>query len=259
MVDSGHHAESPPRVPSPKARAAGAARRRLWLAFAVLAVLAAGGAAVVWWHNQPNRTPPEPLEGELTILVRGPGRASESVPIEESGALPARPGGQMSLSVRFNRPALAYLVWIDAGGRVLPLYPWNHDDLEVKDVAQAPPTRKATTIVFSPPIGKGWPFGKKGGTHTVLLLARLAPPDKAAPLAPLLSGLPPARPRTGHPAELAVLSLGADDEAVSTLTSRDRGPEEEALAAEQPLRALLVRLRDHFELVQAVRFTQEGE
>jgi hypothetical protein len=228
------------------------------LALCALVVFAAGGAwAAYWWTNQPRPSEGGPLTAELTILVRPLTRASESLAVEEPGALPARSGGQMSLNVRFNHPALAYLVWIDPEGKVVPLYPWNHDALEVRDVGQPPPTRRATTVVFSPPFGMGWRFGEKGGMETVLLLARRTPLDKGTRLATLLGDQQPARPRPGHPAELAVLQIRQGEKEVSTLLSRDRGEEPEALAAEQPLRARLVRLRDHFDLVQAVRFVHQ--
>ena len=61
------------------------------------------------------------------------------------------------------------------------------------------------------------------------------------------------------PAQAAVLGLGAGSDSVSTLLASNRGPEEEARAADEPLRALLVRLRGHFELIRAVRFAHEGE
>jgi hypothetical protein len=260
MVDSDRNAATDtPQTHPARERPVGSSRRwRLVLALCALVVFAAGGAwAAYWWTGQPRPSEAGPLTAELTVLVRPPARASESLAVEEAGALPAHSGGQMSLTVRFNQPALTYLVWIDPEGQVVPLYPWNHDSLEVRDVGQPPPTRRDAKIVFSPPFGMGWRFGKKGGMETVLLLARRTHLDKGARLATLLGDLPPARPRPGHPAELAVLQIRQGEGEVSTLLSRDRGEDAEAVAAEQPLRALLVRLRDHFELVQAVRFVHK--
>lgn len=35
-----------------------------------------------------------------------------------------RPGDQVRVELQFARPSYAYLIWLDAGGRLIPLYPW---------------------------------------------------------------------------------------------------------------------------------------
>jgi hypothetical protein len=59
--------------------------------------------------------------------------------------------------------------------------------------------------------------------------------------------------------EVVVLGLDAGADSVATLVALNRGPEDEARAADELLRAALLRLRDHFELIRAVRFAHEGE
>src|SRR5439155_19838255 len=54
------------------------------------------------------------------------------------------------------------------------------DALEIKDISEPAPVRRATKVVFSPLVlGGGWVFGTRGGSETVLLLARrnALPPD----------------------------------------------------------------------------------
>jgi len=69
-------------------------------------------------------------------------RASEPLPLEQAGATPVRTGGNMSLEAQLNQPAFTYFVWLDAAGNVLPLYPWNSQTLEVKDLRQPRPERE---------------------------------------------------------------------------------------------------------------------
>jgi hypothetical protein len=250
MVDKDPEGDSVPRGPARP-------RRRPWLLPAALTVLAVGGVLAVLWPGSPGRPDAGPLDGKLIVIVRPPERAVEPLPVEEAGALPVRAGGIMSLEVQLSQPAFAYLVWLDCEGQVVPLYPWNPETLEVKDVNQPPPVRRSAKVVYSPPLGGGWRFGKRGGLETVLLLARRTPLDEGTRLGPLLGSLPPPGMRLRD--EVVVLGLDAGADSVSTLLAQNRGPEDEARAADEPLRALLVRLRDHFELIRAVRFAHEGE
>jgi hypothetical protein len=218
----------------------------------------AGGAALIARQGDSAAQPNEiALDGELIVSIKSSAEGGQPLGIEELGAVPVRADGWMSLEVHFNQPAFAYLVWLDCEGRVVPLYPWNNDELEVKDISQPPPTRRAANAVLSPmTIGTGWKFGQQGGVQTVLLLARRTPLSETTRLEALLSPVPVTKMRL--PGEVAVLGLDAGKDSVSTLLALNRGSEEEAQAADEPLRALLVRLRDHFELIRAVRFVHEG-
>jgi hypothetical protein len=226
---------------------------------ALVALLAGGAVVVARWNGPAQPSGDKPLEGDLTVLnlavLIRPAGAGEPLLVNEPGAVPVRAGASMSLQVNLNQPAYAYLVWI-SNGRVVPLYPWNNDLLEVTDIDQPPPVRRPTDVLICPMLGTSWPFGKRPGLETVLLLVRRTPLPNGTRLGSLLGSLPAGRVR--QRGELAVLGMDAEG-SVSTLLAQDRGPEEEARAADEPLRALLVRLHDHFELIRVVRFAHEGE
>lgn len=249
--------ERPAPAPTPTAPAARPRSRRPWLVLAVLALVAGGAAVAVWWPRSDKPSADQPLAGKLNVIVRPPERAVEPLQVEEPGATPVRAGGIMSLEVQLEQPACAYLVWIDTDGRVVPLYPWNHEAIEVRDVDVPPPARKAAKTINNPPIGGGWPFGKKGGVETVLLLARREPLGAGVRVGHLLGQVPP--PKLRHRNEVAVLGLDRGADSVSTLLSQNRGADDEARAADEPLRAAMVRLREHFELIRAVRFAHAEE
>jgi hypothetical protein len=222
----------------------------------VFAILA-GGALFAWWRGPLERPREAPLDGELFVVVRSAGGGKGSLPVEDPGALPVRAGDSMSVEVHFNQPAFTYLVWLNCEGQAVPLYPWNYDNIDVKDLNQPPPTRRPSKVVISPTLGTGWNFGQRGGLETVLLLARRTPLSEGTSLGSLLGTVPTAKLRRRD--ELAVLGLRNGSGTVSTLLAANRGPEEEAQTIDEPLRALLGRLRDHFELLRAVRFAHEGE
>lgn len=236
---------------------------RYWLLLSVLALVAGGTALAVWWPNSnPSKQSGDPpdeklLEGKLSVTIRPRGEFQHSHVVGESDGMPARNGGTMSLDAQFEQPACVFFVWLDCEGRVVPLYPWNHETLEVKDINQPPPARKAARFVFNPPIGKGWTFGNKGGVETVLLLARRTPLEPGVKLGPLLGLVPP--PKLRLPNEVVIFELNRGADSVSTLLAFNRGPDEEARAADEPLKAAMLRLREHFELIQAVRFAHVEE
>ena len=231
-------------------------QRWLWKLFFV--VLSAGIFAAVMFRSPTSQKQTEQtLDGKLIVYVRTSERGVESIPIEKAGALPVRANGIMSLEANFSRPACAYFVWFDCEGRVLPLYPWNYDTLDVTDINQPPPTRIGAKIIYSPPIGSGWNFGKKGGIETVLLLARREPLDSNVSLGSLLNLPPP--PEMQHREELVGFEVNRGDESVSTLFSNNRGSEEDSRAADEQVKAMMLRLREHFELIRVVRFTHEEE
>lgn len=258
-MSENHPTNDPPssRPADPAARPAPRVLRPRSALFVGLAVLAAG--ALVWLGVALAGRPPDPgpLDGKLIVVVRAPDRAAEARPVEEPGALPVRPGGMMSLQVELNQPAFTYLVWLDSDGAAVPLYPWNHDTLQVRDVNAPPPARRAAAVIYNPPVGGGWKFGPTPGLDTVLLLVRRTHLDPGTRLGDVLGAVPP--PARLHPDEVTVFGLGPGRDSVATLLALPRGPEAEARAADEPLRAAMLRLRDHFELIQAVRFAHDGK
>lgn len=256
MVDNSLKSDSDSRGhPEREAPSRGWRRWRPWLLLGAF-VLLAGGAAFTRWRGLLESPEEVPLDGELIIVVRSAGGAKDNLRVEEPGALPVRSSDWMSVEVHLNQPAFTYLVWLDCNGQAVPLYPWNYDRIEVTDVNQPPPRRRPAKVIFSPTLGTAWKFGERGGLETVLLLARRTPLGEGIRLGSLLGTLPTAPVRLHD--ELAVLGLGGGSDSVSMVLASNRGPEEEARAADEPLRALLLRLRDHFELLRAVRFAHEG-
>jgi len=231
--------------------------RWLWMLFLVL--LSAGGifATVKFLSSTSKKLTEQPLDGKLNVFVRTSQRGVEPLPIENAGALPVQADGIMSLEANLSQPACVYFVWLDCEGRVLPLYPWNDDTLEVTDINQPPPSRMGAKIIYCPPLGGGWSFGKKGGIETVLLLARRKPLDSSVSLGSLLNLPPP--PQLRHREELVGFAVNRGDDSVSTLFSKHRGNDEDSRAADEHVKTMMLRLREHFELIRVVRFTHNEE
>lgn len=220
-----------------------------------LVVLLAAGVGLLAWFNLLPRSQP-PLAGDVTLVIR-PADAREFLLLEERGALPVRAGGQMSLQVDLTRPLCVYLLWIDSEGKVTPLYPWNNDKLTVTDANELPPGRRPSKVVLSPTIGGGWPFGRRGGLETIVLLARATPLGADAALGTVFASLPATRMR--HQEEVGILGLDRGKAGVSSLVSRNRGTEEEAREVDAPLVARLEKLRDQFEIIRVVRVAHAGD
>src|SRR3954453_16978550 len=155
-------------------------RVRRWLIFFPFGFVIGGAVALAWWHNAPAKqevkaVDGQALSGKLTVLVRPPDRTIDPVPIDQPGALPVVSGGAMCIDAQLDEPAFIYLIWIDSQGQVLPLYPWNNETLEVTDINEPVPTRRASKLVFSPLLGRVWTFGDQPGMETVVVLARSTP------------------------------------------------------------------------------------
>lgn len=192
------------------------------------------------------------------VFVRPPEQGTESRLAEEPGALPVRAGGIMSLQVQLSQPAYTYLIWLDTEGKAVPLYPWNPKELEIKDIRQQPPLRQAAKLVYSPLFGGGWTFGSRGGMETVLLLARRTPLPEGTKLGSLLSPLPPAD-QVSDPQAVAIYGLDGGTQSVSSLLPKSAAQEAVPAELDAALRALLMRLGEHFELIRAVRFAHVGD
>ncbi len=246
---------APRQAASQRSTTPSAAPRR-WAWFAGAALIIGAGAALAYWFRGPEL--PGSIEGQLDVYVRRPQRASEALPVEEAGALPARGGGIMTVDVRVNRPVFAYLIQLKGDGRTIPLYPWNYDSPEVTDVNEPPPKRIAAKMVMSPPLGGGWHFSDNTGMETVLFLVRTTPLPEGTSVGKLMGDAPP--PVAVRDAqELVILEVRDHADSVTSLVSKNRGDEREAAAADEPLKAMLLRLSPHFDLVRAVRFAHVAE
>jgi hypothetical protein len=148
---------------------------------------------------------------------------------------------------------------MDARGKITPLYPWNMDDVETRDLKTAPPACQAVRVIVSPmTIGKGWAFEKDSGLNTVLFLARRAPGGEKLAFDELLGAAGPLT-KVRDRSELAIFRMNAGSPGVQVLEAKNRGAEAEAQEADRSLVAVMDKLRAEFDLMHAVRFAQVDE
>lgn len=214
----------------------------------LLLVAVAGGVGL---GSPACRRPIPPLTGHLTVTLRSAqGGAARS--LAEEGALPAGHGDLFTVDARLSAPAYIYLIWLSADGQVIPLYPWNDETLQVREVAQPPPLRRPTHFVMCPAHSSSWTLGETAGVETLLLLAR------RQPLADL-QGLDQTLQRHGRlPDELSGQAIWwtwpgeAPDGGVARCVGRPDAPA--TAATEGPLVDLLKALGRQCDLVHAVQF-----
>ena len=217
-----------------------------------------------------------PLSGQLKIRFIGKRqpeahKATASAPREGDDA-PLPNGHKVQLQVTLNRPAHAYLFWIDSNGTTGPIYPWDFGhSTALWDAPRVPGSEAPADFVRCPQDShKGFrAYGKPGMQH-VVLLARTAPVDSPNELRSIFSGLPASPLDQGsQAARYFDWSPGQ-----RTRSGRVRGlvagvedvtgePEEESPTAEfdesdVPVLALLKeRLQSYdFELIKVWRFAQ---
>jgi hypothetical protein len=233
------------------------ARARRWLILFPFGFVVGGAAALAWWHNAPAKRLPKSLDGKLTVLVRPPDRTIDPVPVDQPGALPVVSGGAMCIDAQLDEPAFIYLIWIDSRGHVLPLYPWNNETLEVMDVNEPPPTRRATKLVFSPLLGRVWTFGDQPGMETVVVLARRTPLPSDVKLGSIFeSALIPSAAATNT---LTTIKLGSGPPQSKTTQLGGTEDAANAKSAGKDLPALLQRLHDHFDFLEAAQFPHKAD
>jgi hypothetical protein len=198
---------------------------------------------------------PLPLTGELTVRVWTPGSGGKrGWKIEEPGTLPVLPGEWVHLVARLNRPAYAYLLWLDGQGRAASLYPWSDREFGSRPVREV-----ALAEVHSPAeLSKGWELKGPSGLETALLLVRRTPLPPETDLVRLIGRLPSSPLR--DPQERALFFFDWSQRPVEAIDRGEhRGLGEAAKQIDDPLLQLLDRLRPHFELARAVRFAYRGE
>jgi serine/threonine protein kinase len=135
-----------------------------------------------------------PLHGGITLWVNEPGNSHRrGLRLHQPGAVPVKPGDEVRVEARVDRPAYLYLFWIGSDGKVAPLYPWKDHDWtrrpEHEDKVEAMELPEVIDETMSLP-------PSAPGLETLVLLAREDSPlprDADATLARDLAG--PRTPR----------------------------------------------------------------
>jgi serine/threonine protein kinase len=246
--------------------------RRLLAAVGAAAVLAAVLLAVWLMTRSPSAvTTPTgkdgpgtmaeaaPLGGELLVRVWTPGadRSKRGLRIgSDFGAVPVHEDEELQLEARLDRPAYAYLLWVDGKGRVTPLYPWNDNDrgkIVHDSLSVPPPDREPQALVRSPRrASQGWAVDEIVGLDTMLLLARPTPLPADVSLEKLMAGLLPAP--LGQHDEVVVRGFERGRLLPELSLGEYRRPKPQADAINDQMLRLLDRLQDHFEVIRYVQF-----
>jgi predicted Ser/Thr protein kinase len=202
--------------------------------------------------------PPAPgsLVGDLTIRVWSKeGGGKRGLKIDEPGALPLLAGERVHIEARLNRPAHAYLLWLDGQGHASLLYP--RDDGKF---GSGPPGGPARETFHSPAaLDEGHRMTGPGGLETVLLLARRTPLPPGIDLAGLVGPLPSSPLRDER--EFATRGFDEGQPTGGLGVGLHRGIAAEADGIDDPLLQLMERLRKQhdFEVIKVVRFAYRGE
>ena len=212
------------------------------------------------WHLAPRGPCTHPCSvGTALGRVDGadPGRrapvASGGWKVDDPGTLPVLPGERVHLEARLSRPAYAYLLWLDGHGQVASLFPWKDPSFKTRL------SETAEAVVHSPvELDKGWPMTGPSGLETALLLVRTTRcrPDRSGEADRSVATL-----TARHPLEVAVLGFEPGQPAggaVERSVHRSLRPMRREI--DDPLLPrVMEKLRQHFEVIRAVRFAYQGE
>jgi hypothetical protein len=177
-------------APAADVRGRAARRRRLALAAGAVAVLLVLGVAgwlilAATRHTSPGvtgtpSTEPSaapPLTGWVDVRVwegkkvagpRNPHR--RGLYLHQLDALPLKVGDEIQVEAELTQPMFVYVVWINAAGQALPVYPWRQFQWE-----QRPAEERAVARLKLPAgaADDGWEMDEGvAGMETLLLLAR---------------------------------------------------------------------------------------
>ena len=129
-----------------------------------------------------------PIRGAIDVQLWRKGQTEKpAMRLNHPAALPVAPGDWMRIEVELNRPAYAYVVWIDTEGKATPLYPWIDSNWKSRPKEERRVQRLSLpeTDNSIAPLGGG-----PAGIETLMLLTRdeLLPAD--ADLFQLFAELP---------------------------------------------------------------------
>lgn len=132
----------------------------------------------------------------LNVFTRHAGEKSFKKVTEKGGA-PVRKGSCVKISVQLTHPLFVYVVWIDSGGRVIPIYPWQGGDWS----KMAPQSPSAAGQIELPTDTPYWGIDTDAGAETCVAMTsvfRLSD-ERLKALGDRLKDLPAPRQTKGLP------------------------------------------------------------
>ncbi|MBI1914270.1 MAG: serine/threonine protein kinase [Planctomycetes bacterium] len=173
----------PPTVPDWRP-AVSSTRRRRWAVLTAAAALLAviGGWLITHLPRQGVESGPAPTDlprqvrysGQVNVQVF---REGQYLSLYKAGALPLRKTAEFRIEGRVDPPAYLYVVWVDPGHDVTPVYPWD----ATKGWGSRPAKEETVKDVSLPRKGRYTAPDAKPGVATIVLFARstpLAVPDE---------------------------------------------------------------------------------
>jgi hypothetical protein len=240
-------------------------RRRVlpWLAAAAVLVAVLTAAGLLLQRGRSGAVPAAaadgaarahgPFRGWIDILVSEPHNPRrQHLRLHEPWARPLRPGDEVRVEAALDRPGFVYVVWIDARGQAIPIYPWEEGDW-----GRRPAREEPVQTLALPQNGGIYPIEPSPeGLETLLLLVRETPLERDVDLPQLLGDLgPQAWPDLGY---VAWFQNGAEvtdepDRAPSGKVGESANP---AVRTQQRVRQ---RLGERFAFTRAVSFGNQGK
>ncbi len=281
-------ASCPPPLPSPAGRKDSplprlSSKRAVLAGVSILASTALLVGAIFVWRPWQARTTPEapgdrsaaePLKGSVDVVVYEsarapmqpfePTRRRQRLRLHERLALPLQQRDWVRIEAKLNQPAYLYLVWIDADGKVAPLWPWLSPDPERPATwndprAEERPRQELILPQDLSPETNVMPLGEEpAGVVTLLLLAREKPlsNEEAGALQRLLTAWKP------NPATEMVFAVWLEN-GKRVEDEKERAPilgkSQDARNAEEQARRVMQRIHDRFGYVRGVCFNYQGK
>jgi serine/threonine protein kinase len=196
-----------------------------------------------------------PLKGSIDVCISDPNDpARRDLFLDDPGALPLRPADEFHIVAELNRPAYAYVLWIDTDGQLLPVYPWRPGHWEEWPDAEerVERLRRPEDIQRDYKLPRGMP-----GMHTLVLLARDERLPRDVNLRAELGAL--AQPRAQDMRATVWFENG-----VPVRNKRGRGGFFDETQHDDPVLVTQERIRErllgrHFTYVLAVSFANRGK